>query len=96
MRTKRCLPLATLAVSACVVAAAAAPAGEVRGPSGVATPVKDPGVANSACAFSGYNDFGEGQTGFHVQSYGVDVAGLTDEEPFGQPGTGEINCRGTH
>jgi len=54
------------------------------------------GVAASACAFSGYNDYNQGQQQIHVQSYGADVSGRSGEEPFGQPGTGEINCRGVH
>jgi hypothetical protein len=89
--------IATAACSAALAGLSAAPAfaGEVKGPpggSGGPTPVKS-GVASSLCAFSGLNDFGEGHTGFHVQSYGIDVSGK-GEEPFGQPGLGEINCRG--
>jgi hypothetical protein len=62
----------------------AALAGEVKGPPG-STPVPGgsqdrtgaPAHANSACAFNGLNDYDslEGQNEFHVQSYGVDVAG---------------------
>ena len=37
----------------------------------------EPLHANSICAFNGLNDYDslEGQNDFHVQSYGVDVAG---------------------
>lgn len=94
MRKMPSLVLSVLALSGAAVMAGPAGAGEVSGPSGNPTPVKS-GVAASACAFSGDNDFGEGQTLIHVQSYGADVSGRSGEEPFGQPGTGEINCRGT-
>jgi hypothetical protein len=62
----------------------AALAGEVKGPPGT-TPTSGgitnttgaPAHANSICAFNGLNDYDslEGQNEFHVQSYGVDVAG---------------------
>jgi hypothetical protein len=65
--------------------AGAALAGEVKGPPGDGTtqPGGNPNVtaapehANSICAFNGLNDYDslEGQNEFHVQSYGVDVAG---------------------
>ena len=92
----------SLAVALCVAAlgglsAAPAFAGEIAGPpggGGKPTPIKS-GVASSRCAFSGLNDFGEGHESFHVQSYGIDVSGK-GELPFGQPGTGEINCRGNN
>jgi len=89
--------LAAAACSAALAALSAGPAfaGEIKGPpggGGEPTPVKS-GVASSICAFSGLNDFGEGHTSFHVQSYGIDVSGK-GELPFGQPGLGEINCRG--
>ena len=93
----------SIAVAFCVAAltglsAAPAFAGEVTGPPGAGggtpTPIKS-GVASSICAFSGLNDFTEGRTSFHVQSYGIDVSGK-GEEPFGQPGLGEVNCRGNN
>jgi hypothetical protein len=75
-------------------------AGEVKGPPGTG-PVTGGSQnftgafthSHSACAFNGLNDYDplEGQTEFHVQSYGIDVAGLTSEEPFGHPGE---DCRG--
>ncbi len=58
------------------VGASAALAGEVTGPPGS---VEHPGVrkdvtrANSICSFSGLNDFVNGPSDFHVQSYGQDV-----------------------
>ena len=90
----------SVAVAFCIAALAglsAGPAfaGEIKGPPGGGggpTPVKS-GVASSICAFSGLNDYIQGHTSFHVQSYGIDVAGK-GEEPFGHPGLGEINCRG--
>lgn len=91
----------SLAVGLCIAAltglsAAPAFAGEVAGPpggGGKPTPIKS-GVASSACAFSGLNDFSDGHTSFHVQSYGIDVSGK-GELPFGHPGLGEpFNCRG--
>ncbi len=90
----------SVAVAFCIAAltglsAGPAFAGEIKGPpggSGEATPVKS-GIASSICAFSGLNDFSDGHESFHVQSYGIDVAGK-GEEPFGHPGLGEINCRG--
>ena len=94
----------SVAVAFCIAALAglsAGPAfaGEVKGPPG---PFTDPdpqftpvhfGVAASLCSFSGLNDFIQGHELFHVQSYGIDVAGK-GEEPFGHPGLGAINCRG--
>jgi len=100
---KRSLPAVALGAAA-LVAFSAAPAfaGEVKGPPGTGPIVG--GSQNftgaythshSACSFSGLNDYDplEGHVSFHVQSYGIDVAGK-GEEPFGQPGRGEINCRG--
>jgi hypothetical protein len=90
--------LAAVAVSAAALAglgAGPALAGELKGPPGGGTePTPATDVAHSACAFSGLNDFVDGHTSFHVQSYGIDVAGK-GEEPFGHPGLGEpFNCRG--
>jgi hypothetical protein len=84
-----------VAVSALAVmglGAGAALAGEVKGPPGsLATAVpggntNETGAldhANSICAANGLNDFDtlEGQNDFHVQSYGIDVAGLAPSEP---------------
>jgi len=90
----------SVAVGFCIAALAglsAAPAfaGEVKGPPGPfdGTPQFTPvhfGVAASICSFSGLNDFIQGHELFHVQSYGIDVAGK-GEEPFGHPGE---DCRG--
>jgi hypothetical protein len=66
----------------------AALAGEVKGPPGDGTTqaggnpnaTAAPAHANSICAFNGLNDYDslEGQNDFHVQSYGIDVAGKGD------------------
>ena len=83
-----------LVVATCVamVMAGAAFAGEVKGPPGVPNNTNETGAldhANSACAFSGLNDFQNGQTASIVQTaadsfkyYGL---------PHGTPGTA---CRG--
>ena len=93
MRKRSSLVLAVLAVSGISAVAGPATAGEVKGPTGGSTPIRD--VAASACAFSGYNDFQQGQSDFHVQSYGIYVSGHTTEPAFGHPGTGDpYNCRG--
>jgi hypothetical protein len=86
-RTKKLLCAVAVCATAVVgVSAGASYAGEVKGPPGT-TPVPggntnetgalDPGHANSICAANGLNDYDslEGQNDFHVQSYGVDVAG---------------------
>ena len=76
-RTQRAICGVAVCVTAIVgVGARAAVAGEVKGPPGS---VEHPGVrkdvthANSICSFSGLNDFVNGPTDFHVQSYGQDV-----------------------
>jgi len=74
------------------LSAGSALAGEVKGPPGspeTAQPGGNPNEtgalthANSICAANGLNDFDstEGQNEFHVQSYGIDVAGLAPSEP---------------
>jgi hypothetical protein len=87
-----------VAVSVAVVvlslSASAALAGEVKGPPGTINNTNDtaaPAHANSACAFSGLNDFNNGQTVSQVQTaadswkyYGL---------PKGAPGTLGL-CRG--
>ncbi len=98
MRHKSLVATAICAVALGGLTTGPAFAGEVKGPPGpfVGVPDFTPvhfGVANSLCAYSGLNDYIQGHTNFHVQSYGIDVAGK-GEEPFGQPGLGEINCRG--
>ena len=102
MRKKSLLAAAVSAAALAGLSAGPAFAGEVKGPPGTG-PVEGGSQnftgayynAHSACAFNGLNDYDplEGHTLFHVQSYGIDVAGK-GEEPFGQPGTGEVNCRG--
>ena len=76
------------------LSATAAFAGEVKGPPGTINNTNDtaaPAHANSACAFSGLNDFNNGQTASQVQTaadswkyYGL---------PKGSPGTLGL-CRG--
>ena len=81
--------------------ASAVLAGEVVGPPGsIGHPgtVKDTTHANSICSFSGLNDFVNGPTDFHVQSFGQDVrlhhpspvGGIADPRVF-NPGDA---CRG--
>ena len=75
-RTRKALCVVAVTVAATVSMAGAAVAGEVTGPPGsVGHPgaKKDMTHANSICAFSGLNDFVNGPTDFHVQSYGQDV-----------------------
>jgi hypothetical protein len=71
------LAVALCAATVLTIGASSALAGEVKGPPGS---VESPGVrlnsiyhANSICVFSGLNDFVNGPTDFHVQSYGQDV-----------------------
>ena len=98
MRKKSLLAVALCAAALTGLSAGSASAGEVKGPPGpfVGEPNFTPvhfGQASSICSFSGLNDYIQGHTSFHVQSYGIDVAGK-GEEPFGHPGLGEVNCRG--
>jgi len=83
-RAKKALCVVALCVTATVgIGTSAALAGEVKGPPGsVGNPgePKDMTHANSICAFSGLNDFINGPTDFHVQSYGIDVA-MYDADP---------------
>ncbi len=87
------LAVSVAAVVLCLSASAAF-AGEVKGPPGTIDSTNRtaaPAHANSACAFSGLNDFGNGQTVSQVQTaadswkyYGL---------PKGAPGTLGL-CRG--
>ena len=76
MRMKTWFVAVVCALAVAGPSAGAAFAGEVKGPPGS---VGHPGVqkdvthANSICSFSGLNDFVNGPTDFHVQSYGQDV-----------------------
>jgi hypothetical protein len=76
MRTKSWFVAAVCTIAIAGPSAGAAFAGEVTGPPGS---VGHPGVqkdvthANSICSFSGLNDYVNGPTDFHVQSYGQDV-----------------------
>ena len=77
-----------------VVGAGAALAGEVQGPPGAAnqpgtpTPIKTRGVAASACAFNGLNDYVQGQKLRITQNYGTNIQLGLDPAIFGFPGTG--------
>jgi hypothetical protein len=77
-----------------VVGAGAALAGEVQGPPGAAnqpgtpTPIKTRGVAASACAFNGLNDYVQGQTTYITQNYGTNIKLGLDPAIYGFPGTG--------
>jgi hypothetical protein len=72
-----------------VLTAGSALAGEVQGPPGAAnqpgtyTPIEN-GVAASACAFNGLNDFEQGQTDRITQNYGTNIQLGLD---LGFPGT---------
>ena len=75
-RTKRALCVVAVVAATVSMTAGAAFAGEVTGPPGSAEhpgAKKDMSHPNSICAFSGLNDFVNGPTDFHVQSYGQDV-----------------------
>lgn len=84
-KVKSFFALAVCTAALASLSAGPALAGEVKGPPGDGTtqPGGNPNAtaapehANSICAFNGLNDFDseEGQNEFHVQSYGVDVAG---------------------
>ncbi len=94
MLRKAMLATALGAATVMGVGASAAFAGEVTGPPGSignpGTP-KDMSHPNSICAFSGLNDFVNGPTDFHVQSFGQDVrAHRADPKAF-NPGDA---CRG--
>ena len=91
-RTRTVLAVAVTSLAVAGLSAGSALAGEVKGPPGspeTAQPGGNPNEtgalthANSICAANGLNDFDstEGQNEFHVQSYGIDVAGLAPSEP---------------
>jgi hypothetical protein len=92
MRKKSALAIAASALAVAGLSAGSALAGEVKGPPGspaTAQPGGSPNEtgaldhASSICAANGLNDYDtlEGQNDFHVQSYGIDVAGLAPSEP---------------
>ena len=86
---------AAMASAALIAAlgAGSALAGEVQGPPGAAnqpgtaTPIAD-GVAASACAFNGLNDYVQGQTDRITQNYGTNIKLGLDPAVTGFPGTG--------
>jgi ABC-type oligopeptide transport system substrate-binding subunit len=80
----------------------AAFAGEVKGPPGTGAvtggntnTTAAPANAHSICAFSGLNDYDpeEGHVSFHVQAYGIDVAGKGDPADPHEFNPGDA-CRG--
>jgi hypothetical protein len=98
MHKKSLLAVAVCGTALAGLSAAPAFAGEVTGPPGTigqtgpapgkATPIKDPGVAASQCAFNGLNDFVQGQVDAITQNYGTNKKlGISIEEG-GFPGTG--------
>ena len=95
MRRKTWLVAVVCAFAVAGPSAGAAFAGEVKGPPGsVGHPgeTKDVTHANSICVFSGLNDYINGPTDFHVQSYGQDVR-LYDADPRDGFFPGD-SCRG--
>ena len=77
------------AVVIAALTAGSALAGEITGPpggGGSPTPIKS-GVAASACAFNGLNDFVEGHTERITQNYGTNIQLGLDPAIFGFPGT---------
>ena len=82
MRKKFAVAICVAAVTA--LTASPALAGEVTGPPGAgngkSTPIRD-GTARSLCAFSGLNDFVQGQTASPTQNWGQDVVlGIAGQE----------------
>jgi len=79
------------AVLLVALGAGSAFAGEVKGPPGSLenpgspTVIKTRGVAASACAFNGLNDYVQGQTDRITQNYGTNIQLGLD---LGFPGTG--------
>jgi hypothetical protein len=102
MRTRSLLSVAACAAAVASLSTAPALAGEVKGPPGT-VPITGGNTnftqavlnAHSICAFSGLNDYDplEGHTSFHVQSYGIDVAGKGDDADPHQFNPGDA-CRG--
>ena len=97
MRKKSLLAVAVCAAALAGLSTAPAFAGEVKGPPGPFvgepsfTPVRD--LDTSICAFSGLNDYIQGHTSFHVQSYGIDVAGKGDPADPHEFNPGDV-CQG--
>ena len=87
MLLKRMFPVATCAAAVLGLGAGSALAGEVTGPPGAGNVTPKPVNGHSACAFSGLNDYNQGPTDFHVQSFGQDVRlhGAVPQE--GNPGS---------
>ena len=101
MRFKSLLGVAVCTAALTGVGASAALAGEVKGPPGQINNqnfTEGPAHSASACAFNGLNDYNQGQVDFHVQNFGVGVAGLTPNEVqdphLFNPGDPTFGCRG--
>jgi hypothetical protein len=103
MRKKSLLAVAVSAAALAGLSAGPAFAGEVKGPPGTGpivggntnfTAVVDHDT--SICAFSGLNDYdpAEGHVRFHVQSYGIDVAGKGDPANPHEFNPGDVCRRG--
>jgi hypothetical protein len=73
MRFKQLFPVATCAAAVLSLGAGTALAGEVTGPPGPGSVTPKPVNGHSICAYSGLNDYVNGPTDFHVQSFGQDV-----------------------
>jgi hypothetical protein len=88
MRKKAAVALCAALFAALSVSSALA--SEVTGPPGAGNVTPKAVKGNSICAFSGLNDYVNGPTDFHVQSYGQDVragrADPTDHTTEGRPG----------
>jgi hypothetical protein len=98
MRKKSFIAVAVSVAALAGLSAGPAFAGEVKGPPGPFvgepsfTPVRD--LNTSICAFSGLNDFIQGHTSFHVQSYGIDVSGNGDPADPHEFNPGDVCRRG--
>jgi hypothetical protein len=88
-RARKVVCISAFAIAMVSASVGSAFAGEVTGPPGSVghpgTP-KDMSHANSICAFSGLNDFVNGPTDFHVQSFGQDVRLHGADPREGNPG----------
>ena len=92
--TRRFGVAVSVAAVVLTLSASAAFAGEVKGPPGTIDSTNRTGApahANSACAFSGLNDFGNGQTASQVQT--AADSWRYYELPHGAPGKLGL-CRG--
>jgi hypothetical protein len=79
---QRKIAVAVCALALTALTASPALAGEVTGPpGGGGKPTAAPTHAHSLCAFSGLNDFKQGQTGSITQNWGQDIVlGIAGQE----------------